>query len=62
MSDDVDTRISLTLNSGIAEVIEEAAEACRGEKIVVGISTPTQAGERVKVANEPFAVPVLGVL
>jgi hypothetical protein len=39
-------------------VIEETAEGRRGEKIVVRIWTPSQVRERVRAANEPFAVPV----
>lgn len=39
-------------------VIEQTEEGRRGEKIVVRIWTPAQVRERVKAANEPFAVPV----
>lgn len=39
-------------------VIEETAEGRRGEKLVVRIWTPAQVRERVRAANEPFAVPV----
>lgn len=39
-------------------VIEETAEGRRGEKMVVRIWTPDQVRERVRAANEPFAVPV----
>lgn len=39
-------------------MIEQTEEGRRGEKIVVRIWTPAQVRERVKAANEPFAVPV----
>lgn len=39
-------------------VIEQTEEGRRGEKIVVRIWTPAQVRERVRAANEPFAVPV----
>jgi len=39
-------------------VIEQTQEDRQGRKIVVRIWTPAQVRERVKAANEPFAVPV----
>ncbi|MFT3964536.1 MAG: hypothetical protein QM690_01470 [Sphingobium sp.] len=51
-------KLLTTAHRDAVGVIEQTEEGRRGEKIVVRIWTPAQVRERVKAANEPFAVPV----